>query len=200
MKPDASRMRGEDRRELILVEATRVFGDHGYVGTTTAQVAEASGVSQPYVIRMFGTKEKLFLEVLDRALRLLLDAFREAQRDETSDDPLGRRLGRAYVGLLEHRGLLLSLMHAFVLGKDPVIGAAARTGFLAVYRFLTDDADFSAAEASEFISGGMMINTMVGLRMTDEYRTDADVRDLLDHVFPEKVDLLLGFAHATDTE
>ena len=41
-------------------------------------VARAAGVSQPYVVRMFGTKENLFLEVLERALERLLGAFRAA--------------------------------------------------------------------------------------------------------------------------
>ncbi|MCU1580821.1 MAG: TetR/AcrR family transcriptional regulator, partial [Microbacteriaceae bacterium] len=54
-----TRMRAEDRRELILEAATRVFGDRGYIGATTNLVAVAAGVSQPYVVRIFGTKEKL---------------------------------------------------------------------------------------------------------------------------------------------
>ena len=77
-------MRAEDRRELILQAATTVFGDHGYDGTTTAQVARAAGVSQPYVVRVFGTKEKLFLAVLHRALDRLLVAFRTALADTGS--------------------------------------------------------------------------------------------------------------------
>ncbi len=73
-----TRMRSEDRRELILEAATAVFGDHGYEGATTDQVAKAAGVSQPYVVRMFGSKEQLFLEVLHRALERLLAVFRAA--------------------------------------------------------------------------------------------------------------------------
>src|SRR6187549_3995712 len=114
------RMKAEDRRELIIQAATAVFGDYGYYGTTTDQIARAAGVSQPYVVRMFGTKEKLFVEVLERALTLLLEAFRRALGADDGQ-PLMRRLGLSYIALLAHRGLLLSLMHAFVLGSDPVI-------------------------------------------------------------------------------
>src|SRR3954447_15313241 len=77
----ATRMRSVDRRELILEAATAVFGERGYVGTTTDAVARAAGVSQPYVVRMFGTKEALFLEVLHRALDKLMAAFRGALAD-----------------------------------------------------------------------------------------------------------------------
>src|SRR3954469_15639507 len=72
----ATRMRSADRRELILEAATAVFGELGYGGATTDKVAKAAGVSQPYVVRMFGTKEQLFLEVLRRALDRLLGVFR----------------------------------------------------------------------------------------------------------------------------
>src|SRR3978361_55544 len=118
MKPDVAaaplqRMKSGDRRELILEAATGVFGDYGYFGTTPDQVAKAAGVSQPYVVRMFGTKEQLFLEVLERALERLLRTFRAVIAEGRTED-LAARLGRAYASLLDDRGLLLSLMHAFV--------------------------------------------------------------------------------------
>src|ERR1700733_7845886 len=109
----ATRMRSGDRRELILEAATAVFGERGYVGTTTDAVARVAGVSQPYVVRMFGTKETLFLEVLHRALDKLLATFRTALADGVaageSAQIVGHRIGQAYGDLLSDRGLLLSL-------------------------------------------------------------------------------------------
>jgi TetR/AcrR family transcriptional regulator len=192
------RMKAEDRRELILAAATRVFGDFGYVGTTTDQVAKAAGVSQPYVVRMFGTKEGLFLEVLERALARLLGVFRSALAEGGADP--AERLGRAYVDLLGDRGLLLSLMHAFVLGSDPVIGSAARRGFLDVYRFLRDEAGFDAGQASQFLASGMFINTMVGLRMSDEYDADPAAAECLATALPEKLELVLQLGRARRAE
>jgi TetR/AcrR family transcriptional regulator len=185
------RMKAEDRRELVIESATAVFGDYGYYGTTTDQIARAAGVSQPYVVRMFGTKEKLFVEVLERALQLLLEAFRGALADDDGQ-PLTRRLGLSYVGLLVHRGLLLSLMHAFVLGSDPVIGARARDGFLQVYEFLRTEAGMSADEAGSFLAGGMLSNTMIGLRMTDMDSSDPIAHELLMACFPEKLEVVVG--------
>ena len=193
----AARMKSPERRELILRAATVVFGERGYVGATTDAVAKAAGVSQPYVVRMFGTKEALFLAVLERALGRLLGGFRRALVDESSVGPDGEplpvrtRLGIAYADMLADRGLLLSLMHAFVLGAEPNIGERARQGFLEVYRFLRDEAGFSADEANEFLSVGMLLNTMVGLRMADEYETDPGARELLNCVLPTKIDALL---------
>jgi len=186
----APRMRAEDRRELVLEAATAVFGERGYVGATTDAVAKAAGVSQPYVVRMFGTKEALFLAVLERALQRLLDTFRTAIASPGSAEDLNHRIGVAYVDLLSDRGLLLSLMHAFVSGADPVIGRAARRGFLQVYRVLRHEGGFDPEEARSFLAGGMLLNTLVGIRMADDY-DDPDARELIDSVAPTKAEFLV---------
>ena len=59
-------MSAEDRRELVLEAGTRAFAHGGYHGTSTDAVAKEAGVSQPYVVRIFGTKLELFLEVFER--------------------------------------------------------------------------------------------------------------------------------------
>ena len=189
------RMKAEDRRELILAAAMGVFGDYGYVGTTTDQVARAAGVSQPYVVRMFGTKEKLFVAVLERALAKLFEVFRAALAEE-SDEPVARRMGLAYLGLLSEHGLLLSLSHSFLLGSDPVIGATARRGFMEVYAFLRHEVGFSPEECHQFLSAGMLSNTMIGLRMTDQYDIDPQAREVLLACFPEKLDVVLSLGEA----
>jgi AcrR family transcriptional regulator len=186
------RMRAEERRESVITAAMEVFGERGYVGTTTDAVARAAGVSQPYVVRMFGTKEALFLAVLDRALNRLLDTFRAAiaAAPQGSHD-LHQRIGSAYADLLSDRGLLLSLMHAFVSGADPVIGKAARCGFLDVYRVLRYGAGFDSDEARGFLAEGMLLNTLVGIRMADDYESDPDAKALIDSVAPTKAELLV---------
>src|SRR4051795_11692585 len=89
-----ARMKSPERRQLILEAATAVFGERGYVGTTTDAVARAAGVSQPYVVRMFGTKEALFLEVLHRALDKLLVTFRTALADGVAAGESPQNIGR----------------------------------------------------------------------------------------------------------
>ncbi len=185
------RMKSEDRRELILQAATDVFGQYGYYGATTDQIARAAGVSQPYVVRMFGTKEKLFIEVIERALQFILVSFRAVIAESRAD--LQSRLGSAYVELLRQRGLLLSLMHSFVLGGDPVIGPRAREGFLEVYQFLRDEAGLAPAEAQSFLEGGMLLNTLVGLRMSEEFDSSTAANELLCTALPQKLDVLLEF-------
>lgn len=191
-------MRVEDRRELVLEAATHMFGERGYHGATTDAVARAAGVSQPYVVRMFGSKEALFLAVLDRAAARMLDTFRDAIAHNAAGvtrgepDAVDHCIATNYVELLSDRGLLLSLMQAFLLGADPVIGPAARERMREVYVLLREEAGMSRAEAHEFLASGMLLNTLVGLRMPDDYEREPAVRELLDEVFPTKLDFLLS--------
>jgi TetR/AcrR family transcriptional regulator len=192
-------MAASDRRELVLTAATTVFGERGYAGTTTDRVALAAGVSQPYIVRMFGTKEKLFLAVLQRALDIMMTAFRRALA-EKSDIPVHERMGHAYADLLTDRGLLLSLMHGFVLGSDPEIGKLARYGFLEVYNFLKVDAGITPVDAADFLAQGMMLNTLVGIRMADDYDTNPDARELLETAMPHKLAVLRGLIPADSAD
>ncbi|TPX02364.1 TetR/AcrR family transcriptional regulator, partial [Schumannella luteola] len=165
---------------------------------TTDAVAKAAGVSQPYVVRMFGSKEAMFLAVLERAVSRMMASFRAALEESTAEsetpdaETLHRCIAHNYVELLSDRGLLLSLMQAFMLGADPVIGPEARACMRRVYEFLRDDAGMSPAEAHGFLSTGMMLNTLVGLRMADDYEKEPAVRELLDEVFPTKLPFLLS--------
>lgn len=189
-------MPADQRRESMLGAATAVFGQRGYVGATTDAVAKAAGVSQPYVVRMFGTKEQLFLEVLQRALDRLLAVFRDviAEHGAVGKEQLGGLIGSAYADMLKDRGLLLSLMQAFMLGADPVVGPAARAGFLEVYAVLREEAGFTAEEAEAFLSHGMMLNTLVAIGMADVYGTDAAARELVDACAPSKAPLIVELA------
>src|SRR5215207_3629776 len=162
MTVNSERISSGERREQILVAATEVFGQYGYVGATTDRVARAAGISQPYVVRLFGTKEQLFIEALRYTLARLLAAFRAAIAEQPADGrAMESRLGEAYVELVADRGLLLTLLHGFMMGSEPVIGPVARDGFMQVYRMLRDEAGFTPDQAHRFLADGMLINTLL---------------------------------------
>jgi AcrR family transcriptional regulator len=62
---NGARMTGEDRRLQILRVAMRLFSQRGFRGTTTKEIALASGVSEAMVFRHFATKEELYSAILD---------------------------------------------------------------------------------------------------------------------------------------
>ena len=52
------RMRGEDRKALILEQAKKVFARKGYLAASTGELARASGISEPILYKHFGSKQK----------------------------------------------------------------------------------------------------------------------------------------------
>lgn len=185
------------RREQILEAASRVFGERGYVGATTDQVAREAGISQPYVVRMFGSKENLFVAVLDRALEKLLVAFHGAiddarAKNDTHDETM-TRMGAAYADLIRDRGILLSLMQAFISGHEPVIGEKARAGFMQIYELLRNEASMEPDEIVDFLAHGMLFNVLIAMRMVDQHDSDDPcVPELLAHTFRTKLDVVVN--------
>lgn len=187
----AARMKAADRRELILAAATAVFGAKTYVGTTTDEVARAAGVSQPYVVRLFGTKEKLFIAVIERAYARLIDEFRRALPGDV--EGRAERMGGAYTGLLAERGMLPVIANSTALGGEPEIGRVARAGFSEIWRFLRDEAGFSTDETREFMAMGMLINAIVGLRLTGDYGDEVSATEVFEACFPQALDKVRAF-------
>lgn len=199
-RPDTTgrRMSSEERREQIIAAAIVVFGARGYEGTTTDDVARTAGVSQPYVVRLFGSKENLFLAAMQSSLDELMRVFRVALADEATDKPVAKRIGQAYVELLSVRGLHQTLSHAWLLGGHPVIGPAARRGFADVWRFFREDAGLDAEEARKFLAEGMLINVMIGMRLVDDYGSDPSITELFRACFPTELPHILDIAPRGD--
>jgi AcrR family transcriptional regulator len=61
----AGRMSGDMRREHILDAAVQLFSQHGFSGTTTREIARASGVSEAMLFKHFATKDELYKAILD---------------------------------------------------------------------------------------------------------------------------------------
>lgn len=172
-------MSAEDRRELVLEAATRAFARGGYAGTTTDAVAKEAGVSQPYVVRIFGTKLELFLQVFGRACQRIEQTFRdsiaEAPFDPDSEEDLAR-VGLAYGELMDDRDLLRVLMHGFSASEVPEIGELAREGMAAIYVALSETG-WSEEQVRDFFAQGMLLNVLlsIGALDTDERGPLADL-------------------------
>ena len=52
-----------DKREHILIEAEKLFGERGFDGTSVRDIAQSAGVNLAMISYYFGSKEKL-LEAL----------------------------------------------------------------------------------------------------------------------------------------
>jgi TetR/AcrR family transcriptional regulator len=192
-------MPAAERRALILDAARDLFGRQGYHGTTTDQIASAAGISQPYVVRMFGTKEALFLEVFHATLTTLVDAWRDTLQALPSDADTQTRasaIGEQFVDLSATRGLHTMLLQGFVSGADPAIGRAARDGFLEMYRFLRDEAGVPDEQIQGFLGSGMIFSVMLAIDMPSLFGADPDAAALLQATFGDKCGQVVDRARA----
>ena len=183
MTPDAptSRMKPADRRELVLDAAVRAFARGGYAGTSTDAVAREAGVSQPYVVRIFGTKLDLFLEVFHRVMDRIGTAFADELASgpfDPDDEEDWSRLGATYTELLVDRDLLMVMMHGMVASGEPRIGAASRHCMAEVFLILTSTG-CTDEQAREFIAQGMLLNVMLAMEAPDHLDESPDLDALV---------------------
>ena len=188
----ATRMSAPERRELILAAAMKAFARGGYAGTSTDSVAREAGVSQPYVVRMFGTKAELFREVFTRALDTILGTF-DAELDRLTIDPESEdfwaSLGRAYGDLISDRDLLLVMMHGFAAGTTPEIGAQARASMSAIYQQIRTRTGCTPERAREFIAQGMLLNILLAMQAPEHAVEDPAFFELSACAFGETLDI-----------
>jgi len=79
---ESRRLSAEDRRQQIVQAAIALFARKGFEGTTTKEIALATGVSEALIFRHFPTKQDLYSAIIDHKMRechhLLLEEVREA--------------------------------------------------------------------------------------------------------------------------
>lgn len=174
------------RAQQVVAAARAEFSQQGYAGATTDVIARRAGVSQPYVVRLFGSKERLFLRCCRDAQDAVLGAFREGiarAEDPEEKRPRAAVLGEAYHRLItEEPQALQLLVQMNTMGQHPIFGDSARSWFLEVYSVFRHEAGFSDEESRAFTARGMLINTLVSLGLTAENGTDA--QELLAYLAP----------------
>jgi AcrR family transcriptional regulator len=178
-------MSAGDRREVVLEAATRAFARGGYAGTSTDAVAKEAGVSQPYVVRIFGTKLELFLEVLGRSCDRIREAF-EAVLAEGPFDPENEDdwapLGVAYTDLLRDRDLLMVMMHGFAASNDDRIARQSRDGMGRIVATILSSG-CTPEQAREFVSHGMLLNVMLSMRAPEHLDENEPLATLAECAF-----------------
>lgn len=182
-----TRMDASDRRELVLSAATRAFARGGFAGTSTDAVAKEAGVSQPYVVRMFGTKLELFRLVFERAIDGIMQAFGTVLNSPDPLDDAWAALAEAYTELVADRDLLLVMMHGFTAGSTPEIGAQGRSGMSAIYAQIRQGTGCTPDEARDFIAHGMLLNCLIAMQAPEHVEDDPALGELVSCAFgPEE--------------
>src|SRR5437016_14432224 len=88
-----TRLRGEERRALILRSAKRVFARSTYAEASTGELARESEVTEPMLYKHFGSKKGLFLAVLKQS---------SVQFRSELEERIARRADKDILDALEH--------------------------------------------------------------------------------------------------
>ena len=189
----SSRLSGPERRQAVVETACRVFAKSSYRGSTTAQIARETGVTEPVLYRHFASKRELYLACLDAVwerVQLLWDKALEGETDPTN---WLRSIGKAY---LEERGagriVLVDLWIQALTeaAQDPEIRRALRAQVREVHDFVaavirrSQEAGGVIAERDPDAEAWIFIS--LGLLTTIDRRLGNLVGDELEAIFASR--------------
>jgi AcrR family transcriptional regulator len=152
-----------ERREEILEAARHEFAEHGYHGGSTEGIARRAGISQPYVFRLFGTKQELFKAVVARCFRETLELFQRAAEGKRGQEALSA-MGDAYVEQLTADSTRLKLqMQAYAAAEEAAISEVVRQGFGDLVAYAERVSGLDDRAVSAFFAKGMLLNVFASM-------------------------------------
>ncbi|WP_405539398.1 TetR/AcrR family transcriptional regulator [Streptomyces sp. NBC_00075] len=163
----------DERRETVMQTAMHAFAACGYYGTTTTQVADAAGISQAYLYRLFPNKEALFVELIRHCAWLMRERMSDAASSATGTDPVDVlvAMGSAFRKMVvEDRSMVMVLLQANGAASEPAIGAAMRDCYAKQVEYVRAASCASDEQIRVFFAEGMLANVLVAL---DAYAVDA---------------------------
>jgi AcrR family transcriptional regulator len=163
-----TRHTADERRDEVVAAALHAFAEGGYAGTSTESIAQAVGVSQPYLFQLFGTKRELFLAAVRHGFRRTRLVFHEAARRGPDDDPscsVLELMGMAYMRLLSDTDLLRVQLQAYAACGDDDVRQVVREEFAALYAAVKRDSGASNEDLHHFFAEGMLLNVAAALQL-----------------------------------
>lgn len=92
----------EERRQLILEAAKKVFAHSGLQGSRTRDLAQAAGINQATLFEHFSSKDELFAAAILQPLTQLLDGVRERYAAYEAADSPENLLSLLQTGMQKH--------------------------------------------------------------------------------------------------
>jgi AcrR family transcriptional regulator len=147
----------------VVSRAIGVFGRSGYHATPVTDVAEAAGISQAYVFRLFNGKLGLFVAALDHCFAQIVAGL-AAGADRVPDgspEQILEAMGEAYADLIGDRDLLMLQVHAQSAADVPEIREALRRGYADVVDFAKQRSRAADEDVQRFIAYGQLCHLIV---------------------------------------
>ena len=163
----APRLHADERRELAIRAAVTEFGARGFAGTSTRSIAERVGVSQPYLFKLFGTKQELFVAAVRASFERCRTVFEASAgaaptRPQGPDDLL-TAMGRTDVDLLADRDLLRLQLQAYAACDDPEIRAVVRYEWIRLYEVVARVSGGDERAIHAWFAEGMLLTVAASI-------------------------------------
>lgn len=98
-------------REEILIAAAQIFSQKGFHATSMQDIAQAVNLQKASLYHHVSSKQEILVDVLDRALNLLIERMQAVMALPLPPDEMLRQAVQVYlITLLEHRDLAAVLL------------------------------------------------------------------------------------------
>lgn len=147
----------DDRRDEVDAVAVEVFSERGFHATTTTEVAQAAGISQSYLYKLYPDKTALFIAALDHCSARL--AALVSQRLGASPDG-ERALGGAVEEIADDWSLMRFLIHAACASTEPAIREAVQRCYAKQYDVIRGHSSLDDEAIRRYFADSLLANVM----------------------------------------
>ena len=135
-------VKSSSTREVIADVAVRLFGEHGYTGTTMRDIAEAVGVLPGSLYAHIDSKETLLLEIVKDGIARFLAIEQSLQGSAESPEARLRKAIRAHVDVVAEdpqRSLVVFHQWRFLSEPNRASAVAMRRRYANAYVKIVED-------------------------------------------------------------
>jgi len=125
-KPGVRERAAQATRDAILRAATKVFAKHGFAGGRIEQISKAARSHDRMIYYYFGSKEALFIAVLEDTYRRFNDAESALALDTSRPDEAMRTVIRFIWGYYQKNPDFITLLNTENLHRGKHIGKSLR--------------------------------------------------------------------------
>ena len=197
-----TRLPGPQRRAAVVATACRVFAKSSYHGSTTAQIARETGVTEPVLYRHFASKRELYLACLDSVWQQVRALWETAIDREQDPANWLKAIGKAYLEARASARIVLVDLWIQALTEaadDPEIRRALRRQVREVHEFVADLIRRAQAEGgvvgSRDPDAEAWIFISLGLLSTIDHRLGNIVGDEFEDIVASRREWMTGHAN-----
>ena len=199
-----SRLTGPERKRAVVETACKIFAKGSYHGSTTAQIARETGVTEPVLYRHFASKRELYLACLDSVweqVRILWERTLEREPDPAN---WVKAIGKAYLEARAAARIVLVDLWIQALTEaadDPEIRRALRLQVREVHEFVADVIRRAQAEGAVIAArdpdAEAWIFISLGLLSTIDHRLGSIVGDEFADIVASRREWMTGLRDLT---